>query len=116
MFNVLYTLNRIVMIALILYKRKRSWSSIFEAIRKGCFGGPFLGPRNHGLEPATGPVRGMLGMHIKCTLRSIKIDPMGTTKKVQSTPGNGSTRVRRRRMQGDLIKLSAVAEDAELRS
>jgi len=37
-------------------------------------------------------------------------------KKVQSTPGNGSTRVRRRRMQGDLIKLSAVAEDAELRS
>jgi len=43
-----------------------------------------------------------------------KIDPTGTTKKVQSTPGNGSTRVRRRRMQGDLIKISAAAEWGEM--
>ena len=43
-----------------------------------------------------------------------KIDPTGTTKKVQSTPGNGSTRVRRRRMQEDLIKISAAAEWGEM--
>ena len=82
-----------------------------RAVLETLFGDP-----KRGLKYVADTIRVNDRIAHRCTLRSKRSIRREQHEKVQSTPGNVSTRVRRRRMQGDLIKLSAVAEDAELRS